>query len=339
MRILSCHRAAWQATLERRQIPIYFGAVALAVLAAGLQPGTRTLTAAINPALALMLYLTFLQVPMRALGRALGQWRFTLALGAANFLVLPLLAWGLAQALPAAHPQAELLRLGLLLVLLAPCIDYVVSFAHLGRADARLLLAATPLLLLAQMLLLPLYLRGLLGAPAAAWVRPGPFVDAFVWLIALPLALAALTQWAGARWPRAARLVQALGLLPVPATALVLFVVIAALLPQLGPVRSAVWRVAPLYVAFALIAPVLGWAVARALRLPVPASRAVAFSAGTRNSLVVLPLALAVPGGAPLLPAVVLTQTLVELLAELLYVRVIARWGTARADGQGAAKG
>jgi len=47
---------------------------------------------------------------------------------------------------------------------------------------------------------------------------------------------------------------------------------------------------------------------------------------------VVLPLALAVPGAAPLLPALVLTQTLVELLAQLVYVRVIARWGI-RAGG------
>ncbi|HMW80719.1 MAG TPA: arsenic resistance protein, partial [Accumulibacter sp.] len=51
------------------------------------------------------------------------------------------------------------------------------------------------------------------------------------------------------------------------------------------------------------------------------------FSAGTRNSLVVLPLALAVPGAIPVLPAIVVTQTLIELLSELAYVRFIARLG------------
>src|SRR5256885_9866152 len=50
--------------------------------------------------------------------------------------------------------------------------------------------------------------------------------------------------------------------------------------------------------------------VARAFRLPAASGRAVAFSAGTRNSLVVLPLALAVPGAIPVLPAVIVTQTL-----------------------------
>ncbi|WP_225782251.1 arsenic resistance protein [Xenophilus sp. Marseille-Q4582] len=322
----AAHFAAWRERLERGQVAVYLAALALGAVTGLARPG-RMPAALIDPAIALMLYLTFLQVPMRALGRGLRQGRFLAALALANFVAVPLLVAGLGLFLPAAQPQADLLRLAVLLVLLAPCIDYVVTFAHLGRADARALLAATPLLLLAQMALLPLFLRVGLGEAAAQWVRPGPFLRAFVWLIAVPLALAALTQAAAARHRGADAAVQGLGLLPVPATAAVLFVVMAALLPQLGAAREAVVCVLPLYIAFALVAPPLGWAVARALRLPVPAGRAVAFSAGTRNSLVVLPLALAVPGGGALLPAVVLTQTLVELLAELVYVRVIARWG------------
>ena len=68
--------------------------------------------------------------------------------------------------------------------------------------------------------------------------------------------------------------------------------------------------------------------MARLFRLSAPGGRAVAFSAGTRNSLVVLPLAFAPPDGLPLVPAIVLTQqTLIELLSELGYVRFIARLG------------
>lgn len=312
-------------TLEQRQIAIYFAAMAIAALAALVLPGTTTLEALVNPALALMLFVTFLQVPLAELGRAFAQGRFIAALLVTNFVVIPLLV---ALLLPLA-PTAPLVQLGVLLVLLAPCIDYVVTFAHLGRADARLLLAATPVLLLAQMALLPLYLRLLLGDTAAAPVQPGPFIDAFVWLIAAPLALAALVQFAAARRQTAARANAALGLLPVPATALVLFIVVASTLPQLGQSRAAALGVLPLYLAFALLAPPAGWLVARLFRLEPPAGRAVAFSGATRNSLVVLPLALAVPGAVPLLPAVIVTQTLVELLAELVYVRVIARFGSA----------
>lgn len=312
--------------LEQRQIPIYFAAVALAAAAAWALPGTGVLERAINPALALMLYVTFLQVPVAELRRAFGQVRFLAALMVANFIMVPVLVWALLQFLPA----DPLLRLGALLVLLAPCIDYVVTFSHLGRADARLLLAATPALLIAQMLALPGYLGLFLGDDAARLVQAGPFLHAFVWLIAVPLALAAATQWWAARSRRGASASAWLGLLPVPATALVLFVVIASVLPQLGPATQAAWSMVPVYAAFAVAAPALGWLVARAFRLPAPAGRAVAFSAGTRNSLVVLPLALAVPGAIPVLPAVIVTQTLVELLAELAYVRVIALWGRDR---------
>jgi len=316
--------------LEQRQIAIYFATVAIAALAALTLPGTTALEALVNPALALMLFVTFLQVPLAELGRAFTQSRFIGALLVTNFVVIPLLV---ALLLPLA-PNAPLVQLGVLLVLLAPCIDYVVTFAHLGRADARLLLAATPVLLLAQMALLPLYLRLLLGDAAAALVQPGPFIDAFIWLIAAPLALAALVQFAAARSHGAARAGALLGLLPVPATALVLFVVVASVVPQLGQARDAALGVLPLYAAFALLAPLAGWLVARLFRLAAPAGRAVAFSGATRNSLVVLPLAMAVPGALPLLPAVIVTQTLVELLAELVYVRVIARFGsTARQAG------
>jgi len=315
--------------LEGRQIPIYFCAVALGAGAALSVPGTTALESAINPALALMLYVTFLQVPMAELRQAFVQVRFLAALAIANFVVIPMLVAVLVQFLP----NDPMVRLGVLLVLLTPCIDYVVTFSHLGKADARLLLAATPMLLIAQMLLLPGYLTIFLGDDAARLVQAGPFLHAFLWLIAIPLALACVTQLLAGRSARASKVAGMLGLLPVPTTALVLLIVIAAVVPQLGPAISDALRVTPIYIAFAIIAPLAGWLVARVLGLSAPAGRSVAFSAGTRNSLVVLPLALAVPGAIPVLPAVIVTQTLVELLSELAYVRVLARLGGTRRPG------
>lgn len=309
--------------LEARQVWIYFVAVIVAAAVGFLIPGTEVLERAINPALALMLFVTFLQVPVAALGRALRELRFMGALLAVNFIAVPLLVLGLVQFLPA----DPLIRLGVLMVLLCPCIDYVVTFAHLGRADARLLLAATPVLLIAQMALLPIYLRLFLGAEAAAYVQPGPFIHAFVWLIAIPFGLAALVQTSAARSKTGEGVSSSLGLAPVPATALVLFIVVAAVVPQLGQTLDRTLTVVPVYVAFAVLAPLVGWAVSRLARLTPEGGRAIAFSAGTRNSLVVLPLALVVPGAIPLVPAIIVTQTLIELLAELAYIRIIPRLG------------
>jgi ACR3 family arsenite efflux pump ArsB len=312
--------------LETHQVAIYFCSVAVALGLSTQVVGTQQLESAINPALALMLFVTFLQVPLAELGQAFSRVRFLAALLITNFALVPLLVAVLVQFLP----PDPLIRLGVLMVLLTPCIDYVVTFAHLGRADARLLLAATPTLLIAQMVLLPVYLRLFLGDAAAGLVQLGPFVHAFVWLIAVPLALAAVVQLWAAKSPVGLRASSVLGLLPVPATALVLFIVILAVVPQLGSAIDAALSVVPVYIAFALAAPLIGWGVSRLFRLDAPAGRAVAFSAGTRNSLVVLPLALVVPGAIPILPAIIVTQTLVELAAELVYVRWLAQFGRKR---------
>ena len=79
------------------------------------------------------------------------------------------------------------------------------------------------------------------------------------------------------------------------------------------------------YAAFLVVMPLAGKAVAGLLRLDVPASRAVAFSGATRNSLVVLPLALALPTGYELAAAAVVAQTLVEMVGMVVYVRAIPR--------------
>jgi len=311
-------------TLENHQVRIYFGAVVLGMIAAVTLNGTTALEVGINPALAFMLFVTFLQVPLAELRLAFSRFRFLGVLLLTNFVVVPVLVGVLVQFLP----PDPMIRLGVLMVLLAPCIDYVVTFSHLGRADARLLLAATPALLIIQMIMLPVYLSFFLGPEAGSLVKVGPFVHAFVWLIAVLLAFAALVQFWATRSAAGARATSVLGLLPVPATAFVLFVVVAAVVPQLGPALDDTFRVVPIYVAYAVIAPLAGWGMSRLFRLDAPAGRAVAFSAATRNSLVVLPLAFAVPGAFPLLPAIIVTQTLIELVSELAYVRLAPMFGS-----------
>lgn len=315
--------ASLRSVLEIRQVAIYFAAVVLAGLVAWQWPASTAMAPAIDPLLAFMLFVTFLQVPLTELRRAWSNMRFLGALLLANFVAVPVLV---AVLLPW-MPQDPLLRIGVLLVLLTPCIDYVVTFAHLGKADAKPLLASTPLLLAAQTLLLPVYLGVFMGDAAAGLVQWEPFLHAFIWLIAVPLSLAAVCQAWATRSTAGERAVEWLGLLPVPATAAVLFVVVASVAPQLGLALDAVRQVAPIYVAFAVVAPILGLGAARLCRLPSDQGRAVAFSAATRNSLVVLPLGLAIPGALPWVPAVIVTQTLVELVSELVYVKVAPRLG------------
>ncbi len=308
-------------TLEHNQIPLYFVATLLAALCGAFAPSfAQGLGVLVTPAIAVLMYAMFLQIPFLDLRRGWGSRRFMLALLLANFILVPLLVWALTRGL-LEHPA---LLVGALLVLLTPCIDYVVVFTHIGKGDSRLMLAATPLLLLVQLALLPVYLGLILGAHSEVVIAVAPFIEAFLLLIALPMLLAALTAFYARRSLLINRWNSAWAWLPVPAMALVLFVVIGSQITSVIRDIRLLVPVLPIYAGFALLAPLMGMLAARLFALPAATARAVTFSASTRNSLVVLPLALALPEGVRGLAATaVILQTLVELVAQLIYIRLI----------------
>jgi len=309
---------AW---LERRQIVLHLAAIAAGGALGSIAPGAHRLEAAIEPVLALLLFATFLGVPFAAIGRSLRDTRFLAAVGVLNFVVVPVVVFGLSRFV-ADEPA---LLFGVLLVLLTPCIDYVIVFAGLAGGASERLLAAAPLLMLAQMALLPLYLVVFVGPRGVAVVEVGPFARAFVVLIVLPLAAAALTQAVGRRH-RAGRVVEKtmVGSM-VPLMVATLFVVVASQAGAVGASAARLIVLVPLYAAFLVVMVALGLVAARAFRLDVPATRALVFSGATRNSLVVLPLALALPASLSLAPVVVVTQTLVELVGMVVLVRLLPR--------------
>lgn len=222
-------------------------------------------------------------------------------------------------------PDDRAVRMGVLLVLLTPCVDYVIVFSGLAGGSNQRLLAATPLLLVAQIVLLPGYLLLLLGSDLAAIVEPGPFVEAFLVLIVIPLTLAWLTQAWAARRAAGRRTAHAMGTLMVPLMAVTLVTVVASQVPKLGGSLADVAGVVPFYLVFLVVMAFAGLGVARVFRLDARDGRAVVFSGATRNSLVVLPLALALPGQFAIAAVIVVTQTLVELVGMVIYVRAVPR--------------
>lgn len=306
---------------ERHQVALYLGAIAVGVIAGLALPSAAPLLEhAITPVLGMLLYATFLGVPFGRLTRAFRDGRFLATVLALNFVLLPAVVFGLSRFV--AHDDA--LLIGVLLVLLTPCVDYVIVFTGLAGGDRERLLAATPLLMLLQLVLLPLYLWAMAGPDAVAAVDPVPFVQAFLLLIVLPLALAAITQAFARRHP-AARAVERTGLVTmVPLMMLTLAVVVASQIHRVVGSLGALASVVPIFVAFAVIAGLLGALVSRVTSLGVAQRRAVVFSGVTRNSLVVLPLALATPFA--LTPLVVVTQTLVELVVMVVMVALVPRF-------------
>ena len=303
-------------------MPLYLAAlVAGAVVGLALPGLAAPAEAAINPVLGLLLYATFLAVPFARLRAGLGDVRFLGTVMVLNFVAVPAVVAVLTRPL-VEHPA---LFVGALFVLLTPCVDYVMVFTRLAGGAADRLLAAAPLLMLAQMLLLPVYLWLFVGEGIAQAVDMGPFAQAFVFLIAVPLTAAWLTQLA-AEWSQLGqRVMRLMSAAMVPLMMATLFVVVASQIGSVGRELGALVRVVPVYVAFAAVMLAVGLIAGRASHLDVPARRAVVFTGATRNSLVVLPLVLALPGAYGIAPLAVVTQTLVELLVMVTFVRLLPR--------------
>ncbi|MEU2205645.1 bile acid:sodium symporter [Microbacterium oleivorans] len=314
---------------DRRQILLYVvaigGGALLGLAAPQLAP---VLEHSIKPVLMVLLFATFLGVPLIEVGRALRDIRFLGTVLVANFVVIPAIAWGLSRFVA----DDRGLLLGVLFVLLTPCIDYVIVFTGLaGGARARLL-AAAPLLMLVQIVLLPVFLFLFAGGDVLSVIDVGPFVEAFLLLIVLPLAAAAVVQAIARRHPVGHAIERVMAVAMVPLMMATLAVVVGSQIAAVGAQALTLLRVVPVYVVFVVLAVAIGLLAGRAARLDVPSTRAVMFSAATRNSLVVLPLALALPHSLSIAPLAVVTQTLVELVAMVVLVRLVPRIARQRAQ-------
>ena len=235
-------------TLERNQVWLYLGGILAGLALGNLAPGMgSTLEYMLWPALVALLYATFVQMPLLHVREAFRDHRFVGAVLLGNFLLVPLLTWAMLQWLP--HDPA--LRMGVLLVLLVPCTDWFITFSQLGGGNVPRAIAVTPINLLLQLALLPLYLWLMLDQGVALELRVIDLWPALL-VVLIPLVLAALSE----RWieARAGRDVwrERLAWWPVPLLTLVVFLIAGA---QAEAVRAALRElliVIPVFVLFLL---------------------------------------------------------------------------------------
>ncbi|MFT3758368.1 arsenic resistance protein [Thauera sp.] len=308
-------------TLERNQVWIYLAAILLGLLLGSVRPDTASfLELLLWPSLVLLLYATFVQVPLLHLGASLRDHRFISAVLLGNFVLVPALVGLLVQCLP---PDPAL-RLGILLVLLVPCTDWFITFTQLGGGSVLRAIAVTPVNLLLQLLLLPVYLWLMAGAELA-----GAFESVEMWsavaVVVLPLLLAAISE----RWIEAKRerevVRSSLAWLPVPLLALVVFLIAGAQASVVLGTLDVLPAVVPLCAFFLVAVALIAKLLARLFGLPTDQARTLAFSLGTRNSFVVLPFALALPAGWETAAVVIVVQSLVELFGMVFYLWWVPR--------------
>ena len=314
-------RAMRATRLERHQVWLYLAAAVLGLVGGTLWPRIGgVFDVVVWPLLVALLYATFTQVPLRSIVPALGDVRFLGAVLVGNFLLMPALVWLLILFTPA----DDALRVGLLLVLLVPCTDWFITFTHLAGGDTARAITLTPVNLLLQLLLLPVYVW--LMAPAGLGAAIGL---ANIWpavlVVLVPLAAAAISEPLLDRRADGHRLRRSLGHAPVPLLALVILAVTTAHAEVAAEARHLVPVVVAVAVAYLVGALVVGKVSTVVVRLSPAAGRTLTLSMATRNSFVVLPVALTLPAGWEVAALVIVVQSLVELFAMIACLWFVPR--------------
>lgn len=308
--------------LERHQVWIYLAAILGGLALGSAMPHVaEPFEAMLWSVLGLLLYATFTQVPLTHLPAAFGDRRFMGALLTGNFILMPLAVWGLLAFLP----DDKAIRLGVLLVLLVPCTDWYITFTHLAGGDTGRAIAATPVNLIVQICLLPAYLWLFMGDAFFELLAADHIALIFFSLIVLPL----LAAWATERWaeqrPRWRKLVGKIGWAPIPLLAVVVFLIAASQVQVVFGAFPVLGHVLGVFVAYLTAAALTGLILTRWFQLPAASGRALIFSLGTRNSFVVLPLALALAPQWQTATVVIVFQSLVELFGMVAYVWLVPR--------------
>lgn len=303
------------------QVLVWFaGAVLGGILGVGITGFAGLAEAALTPCLIALLFLTFLELPFDSGLRALRDRRFLALVAGMNFVVVPAVVAGLIAVFDIADPIVP----AVLIVLLCPCIDYVIAFTRAAGGAADQLLMLTPMLMIAQLLLLPVLLWAITGGRMSIDLPIRPLGEALLLLIVIPLIAAVLARTLARRQPRAGRIVESAAQLMDPVMALTLLVITASVIPVIADSAGQLGTAALAFAVFAGVMTAAGWILTRATQMAADQSRAMILSGVTRNSLVMLPLVRAITGEGSG-PAAVVTQTLMELIVLLILVRILPR--------------
>lgn len=269
--------------------------------------------------IAVAIGITLLDVPLASFGRAVLDRRFLVAVLLLNLVISPLLVYVLSR-IVFRDPD---LQAGLLLMLLAPGVGLVAAFVRRAGGAVESLLSVAPLLLVLQAVTVPGFMLLLTAGENFVSLDGSRLPVAVLAGIVAPAAIVTALQLAGVRMPRLATALRRGASLTAPATAIAAGLVAAVLIPRAGERIELLEAVAPLFGVYLIVLTPLGILVATAFGLPISQVRAVTFSGGARNGLLVLPIALAFPEGFAVVALVVVLGMAVEIVGLGIYGLVV----------------
>lgn len=289
----------------------------LAVLAPGVSPFLGVVA---WPLHVLVVFGLALSLPLLSIGRVYQGTRVWVALLAINVVVVPVMAFVMSRVVWN-FPEVQV---GLLLVLLAPGVALSLPIIRNAGGDTESVLSATPIILGAQLVVVPVATVWLSGGVFSFADMPSTFPVIGAVIIA-PVLLAGVVQWLATKRVSAAVTLQQMGSEWVVwlASAAIAVTVWWRLPDNLDQVWALDWLI-PLIIGFlVLIAPVS--ILVGSLAGVAPAKRRAIMIAGAgRGGLVILPITLALdPEVWGLVPLVVVGQIVIEGAGLLVYRSIV----------------
>ncbi|RDY26270.1 arsenic resistance protein [Romboutsia weinsteinii] len=109
----------------------------------------------ITPFLMIMLFLVFVQIPLRDIGSSFKNLKFTLTAVSINFIWTPIIIFILGRSFLSNNPE---LLIGYIMLMVTPCTDWYLIFTGIAKGNVALGSSILPLNLILQLLLLPIYI-------------------------------------------------------------------------------------------------------------------------------------------------------------------------------------
>ncbi|MGX4599745.1 arsenic resistance protein [Faecalimicrobium sp. JNUCC 81] len=109
----------------------------------------------IMPALMIMLFLVFIQIPLKEVGKSFKNVKFTIASVVMNFIWTPIIVFILGRLFLNNQPET---LIGFVMLMVTPCTDWYLIFTGISKGNVALGSSVLPLNLVLQLVLLPLYI-------------------------------------------------------------------------------------------------------------------------------------------------------------------------------------
>lgn len=307
-------------TLEKFQSLFYLLAIVLGLIYGSINPEkANSLEIILWPILAFLLFVTFSQIPVVHLPKTYFNFRFILAALIGNFVLIPVLVTFILLFIP----EDKVIKLGIALVLLVPCTDWFITFTKLGKGDTKYAIALAPVILFAQFLLLPFYIFLIFGKEFTLDIAKSNLIEIFIWFIAIPLLFAYIIQKLADTkifWKKS---LDFLSWLPVPLLTIVIFIIFSSQYKVIASSQNIFGTLSIVFIIYLIFSVLIAKFLSTIFKLNYNLGRVLAFNLSTRNSFVVLPLALALPEQYHITVVVIAYQPLIELIGMLIYIKII----------------